>query len=134
MSNNDFGTNAAKPKLKPRGKGKPFSGADDPRRNNAGQRNKKAIETAAEYRALIVQILEEPHGTPLPEEMSNLEVIARVHVANSKKASDEREKLLDRIWGRATQPIDATSSDGSMTPPKAVMLVPYVNNDNTDNT
>jgi hypothetical protein len=101
-----------------------FKKGDDPRRNNAGQRDKKAVETAAEYRSLIVQILHEPHGTPLPAEMTNLEVIARVHVANSKKESDEREKLLDRIWGKANQPIDLTSSDGSMTP-GAVTFVPY---------
>lgn len=105
---------------------------DDPRRNNAGQRNAAAVATAAQLRELYVQLLNQMINEPLPIEMSNLELIARQHLKAAKQGnSDEREKMLDRIWGKATQAVDLISSDGSMTP-KAVMFVPYDGTD-TDN-
>lgn len=51
----EFGTNAAKPKGKPRGKGKPFEGADDPRRNKHGQRSAATVAFSRTLRELIVE-------------------------------------------------------------------------------
>lgn len=102
-----------------------FKKGDDSRRNNAGQRNATAVATAAQARELYVQLLNEPVNTPISPTMSNLELICRQHVKAAKAGvADEREKLFDRIWGKASQPIDLTSSDGSMTP-QAITFIPY---------
>lgn len=101
-------TNAAK--QKPRGKA--FTGKDDPRRNNHGQRNAAAVATLAETRALYVKILNEKVGTPVDKDMSNLELIVRQQVAGAKKGDDlKREKMFDRIWDKTTQPVDV---DGTL--------------------
>lgn len=127
-------TNSTGVKKKPRGK--PFTGKADPRRNTAGQRNKAAVETAVQARALYVQVLNEPDTKPA-ESASNLEVIVRRHVHNARNGdANERELIFDRIWGKANQPIDLTSSDGSMTP-QAVTFIPFRGNEknvSADNT
>lgn len=88
-------------KKKPRGK--PFQ-ACDTRRNRHGQRNAAAVATAAQIRALYIEVLHEMESAPLmPDaEMSNLERIVRQHVA-AALAGDARarERMLDRIFGKA---------------------------------
>lgn len=108
-------------KKKPRGKpftasdaatrGKPFTGKDDPRANKSGSRNKAVVRTQSEMRDLYVMILHEPLGTEYNPEMSRMEMIARQHViAATKGDADAREKLLDRIWGKAKETLDLTGS------------------------
>jgi membrane-bound ClpP family serine protease len=84
---------------KPRGK--PFQ-SHDTRRNRRGQRNAAAVATAAEIRALYIEVLHEmEHAPDTPGRvMSNLERVVRRHVA---LAGDERarEQMLDRIFGKA---------------------------------
>lgn len=86
---------------------------DNPKnRNTAGQRSREVVATAAQARALYVQLLHEPHGAPLPDEISNLEVIVRQHVAAAKKGdATAREQMFDRIWGKALQPIGGPDGD-----------------------
>ena len=112
-------------KKKPRGKA--FTSGEDDRRNCNGQRNAAAIETATQIRALYVQVLAEDAATPTPDPatLSNLERIVRRHVELAMSGDARaRETMMDRIWGRALQPMDFASSDGSMTP-KAVQFIPY---------
>lgn len=117
-------------KKKPRGK--PFTGKNDPRRSNAGQRSREAVQTAAQMRDMIVQVLNEPAKVELPpaEQLSKLEVSVRQAV-NRAMTGDTAEfhRLMDRIWGKANQQVDVTSSDGSMTP-QVVQFIPYVSADN----
>lgn len=120
--------NAAK--KKPRGK--PFVAGDDTRRNENGQRNKEAVKTSAQYRDLCVELLHKPITEKPPADCTNLELIVWQHVSAARKGNaSERELLLDRIWGKNIQPLDHTSSDGTMRP-TAYQFVPYVKPD-TDN-
>lgn len=94
-------------------------------RNNAGQRKREQVQTAAQARELYVAVLHEPIGTQPNPQMSNLEMIVRQHVQAAKKGDERaRETMFDRIWGKAIQQLDHTSSDGTMTP-QAVMFVPW---------
>lgn len=126
-----FGTNAAKPK-KRRGPGKPFSGTDDPRRNNDGQRSKEVVQTVAQARALYVQVLAEPPEAQTKPQ-TKLEEIVRQHVTlakgNDAIANAAREQMFDRLWGKSAQPV--TGPDGGPIP-MAFQFVPYAGND-TDN-
>lgn len=99
---------------KPRGK--PFV-KDDARRgagfearpedrNNAGQRSAEVVRTAAQYRDYLVEMLHRPLDAPKPETVTYLQLMAHNQVkAAAEGNSDEREKLLDRIWGKSTQPV-----------------------------
>jgi hypothetical protein len=130
MATKEISANTAKFTGKKKPRGKPFTGNNDPRNNRAGQRSREVVQTSAQARALYVQVLHEPISTPPEPTMSNLEMIVRRHVQDAKKGDAQaREQMFDRIWGKANQPIDLTSSDGSMTP-QAVMFVPFVNNAN----
>ena len=98
--------------------GKPNSGAfvkgaADPRRNNAGQRNRAVVATASQARDLYVKVLHEPIGTAPDPAMSNLEMIVRQHIAAAKKGTtQDREQLLDRIWGKAVQAMELSGPSG----------------------
>jgi hypothetical protein len=85
---------------KPRGK--PFE-SKDTRRNTRGQRNAAAVATAAEIRALYVQVLHEQAAAPvsLLNGGSNLELIVRCHVNAALTGSQTaRETMFDRIFGK----------------------------------
>ncbi len=87
-------------KKKPRGK--PFE-THDARRNRHGQRNAKAVATAAAIRALYIEVLHELESAPMPPdaEMSNLEgIVRRQVVAASAGNRVARETMLDRIFGK----------------------------------
>jgi len=106
MATKETGTNAAKPKGKPRGKGKPFVTGDE-RRNQNGQRSAAAVRTAAEMRDLYVAVLHEKNADLKPDpNATNMETVVRRHVlAACNGDAGQREQLIDRIWGRATQPV-----------------------------
>ena len=87
---------------------------DDPRRNNAGQRSREVVATAAQARELYVRVLHEPINTPPDGGMTNLELIVRQHVAAAKKGdAAAREQMLDRIWGKAIERQEISGPDGS---------------------
>lgn len=125
----EAGTNAAS--KRGRGTGKPFATGEDSRRNNAGQRNREVVATASQARDLYVKLLHEAINQPIDKDMTNLELICRQHVKSARNGDqDARELLFNRIWGKASQPMDLTSSDGSMTPlPAAFTFIPYVKPD-----
>jgi len=106
------GTNAAKPKGKPRGKGKPFVAGDE-RRNQNGQRSAAAVRTAAEYREYLIDVLHLKAGTRPPEDANYLQMVAFTHARNAITDPKEREEMLDRIWGKAVAPVELTGKDGS---------------------
>jgi hypothetical protein len=95
------------------GTGGQFKAKDDPRRNNAGQRSREVVATSAQARALYVQVLHEDINITPAAGMSNLELIVRLHVQAAKRGdADEREKMFDRIWGKAIQGVSVGGTDG----------------------
>lgn len=99
--------NTAKSGEKKKPRGKPFTGADDPRNNANGQRSRAVVATAAQARELYVTVLHEPHNATIDAGMSNLELIVRQHVAAARKGdATQREQMLDRIWGKALQSVE----------------------------
>lgn len=116
-------TNAvAKPKKKGKPRGKPFTpetaaevsvpftGADDPRRNNHGQRNKEAVKTTAQIRNLIVGLFHERKNNPPPvdeEDQTNLEFGLRRYVTKAITEDDfGLENLMNRVYGKSFQPVE----------------------------
>ncbi|MGI8924668.1 MAG: hypothetical protein ACR2HJ_11650 [Fimbriimonadales bacterium] len=90
--------------MKPRGKG--FQRGHDPRRNTAGQRNAEAVARAAQARELYVKVLNETVGKAPPKVMTRLEMVIRQQVQLAMQGDHHaREMMLDRIWGKAAQPL-----------------------------
>lgn len=114
MATNSAGNTGAKPKGKPRGK--PFAKGStpanafvsgDPRANRHGQRNAQAVSSAAQAREIYIALLAEPVGTVPGADASQLELICRRHVAAAVAGDPaERERLFDRIFGRAVSGLD----------------------------
>lgn len=100
--------------------------------NRSGQRNKAAVQTAAQYRDFLVEVLQKPFNSAPPDEPTYLEWMAYKHVAAAAGGDGSaREQLLDRIWGKSNQPIDLSNSDGSLRP-TSYQFVPYVSDDRED--
>jgi hypothetical protein len=115
--------------LKKKPRGKAFEAGRDARRNANGQRNAAAVATAAAMREMYLQVLAEPIGSEPVEAQSKIEEIVRQHVSAATAGdAHARETLLDRIWGKSLQPLDVTSSDGTMTP-TSYQFIPYDGND-----
>lgn len=86
---------------------------NDPRRNAQGQRKAAVVATAAQYRDYLVEMLHRPLDAPKPEGITYLALMAHNHVkAAAEGNADEREKLLDRIWGKTVQRQEVTGADG----------------------
>lgn len=96
----------------PTGEGK-FTGADDPRRNNNGQRNAAAVTFAKEVRAVIVEMGDAERA--ILDQMkrvqthSNLEwAVLGLYVAAAHGNVAAFEALVSRVEGKVPQVIDAT--------------------------
>lgn len=112
MPNKDLTTNASKRRGGNNKTGKGGFGDRPETINRAGQRNKAAVRTATEYRDYLIEILAKEISEPLPEKPTYLQKIAYEHVMRAAKGDDaEREKLLDRIWGKSTQPVSGPDGD-----------------------
>ena len=86
-----------------------FTGADDPRRNNSGQRSAKAVRQKAEYREIAVGVLALPAGTPPPKKATYLQVMVWSQVHGAVKDPIQRELLLNRVYGKPTERVDSTA-------------------------
>ena len=100
-------------KKKPRGK--PFTGNADPRNNRNGQRSAAVVRTQAEMRELYVKVLHERGDELKPNpDATNMETIVRRHVLAAVNGdAAQREQVIDRIWGRATAPVELSGKDGT---------------------
>ena len=103
------GGNAAKPKGKPRGKGKPFV-SGDARSNQNGQRSAAAVRTAAEYREYLIDVLHLKAGTRPPEDANYLQLLAYTRVRDAIADPKQCEDLLDRIWGKSVTPVEMSGT------------------------
>ena len=131
-------TNAS---AKPKPRGKPFTGKGDPRngkgfdvrpeaRNNNGQRSAAAVNFSRNIRELIVTVGEEITTLENGRRISKIEGVVRA-AYNQAIAGDSAARLFiaERVEGKAAQQIDVTNSDGSLAPPNAVRIIPYVEDD-----
>jgi len=75
-------------------------------RNAAGQRSAAVVRTAAEYRDYLIDVMHKKLNTPPSEDASYMEVMAFTQVRNAVNDPAQREDLLNRIWGKATQQIN----------------------------
>lgn len=102
--------------------------------NRAGQRNKAAVQTQAQARAIYVQVLNEPfagNAVP-PKDATVLEYAIRKQVKKAMEGdTGELERILDRVWGKSTQPHELTGKDGEPIP-VAFSFVPYAGNNSDD--
>ncbi|PWL17405.1 hypothetical protein DKP76_11545 [Falsochrobactrum shanghaiense] len=85
------------------------------KKGKVGQAKRELAEMAKEHAEQALQVL-------VNIALSGESEAARVSAANA---------ILDRGYGRPMQGIDHKSSDGSMTPPTRIELIPLIGNDNS---
>ena len=114
------GRNAAKPRRRQGGKGRPFKPGPDERRNTAGQRSKAAVETTKRIRSEILAELDRegsykirmPDGKEKVFKARNYELLARVIVRQALSGDYQFVSLvLDRTEGKGPMPIQGGDDD-----------------------
>lgn len=121
---------------KPKPRGKPFEKGNsvgkqftpgDARANLNGQRSAAAVNFSRNIRELIVTVGEEVTTLENGQRISKIEGVVRAAYKQAI-AGDSAARLFiaERVEGKAAQQIDLTSSDGSLSPPNAVRIIPYV--------
>jgi len=102
-------TNAAK--KKPRGKA--FTGKDDPRRSNNGQRSAAAVMFASEIRQIIVALGEESVSNSKGERRKRIEVaVLGMYDRAMQGDVSAFNTLVERVEGKVVAPVELSGRDG----------------------
>lgn len=110
-----------------------FTGADDPRRNNNGQRSAEAVAFGKSLRELIVTVGEEVTTLPDGRKISKIEGVVRAAYRQAIEGdANARSFIAERVEGKVTQPTEHTGKNGGAIP-LAIQFIPYDSTD-TDNT